>query len=129
MGCKWAREQRDHASFLNRSVVHAFTSAPSSLARSRQTNRSQASCLTKQFTGLACSAYPQECLVLHRKNGVYFSGSGIELPVLWACASTPATIASTALDVPPEARPPHVQHIVLLNRDEIDRALVNRNET
>jgi hypothetical protein len=33
------------------------------------------------------------------------------------------------LDVPPEARPPHVQHIVLLNRDEIEKTLVRRNET
>ncbi len=35
---------------------------------------------------LTCSAYPHECLVLHRKNGFYFSGGGIELPVLRAGA-------------------------------------------
>jgi hypothetical protein len=33
------------------------------------------------------------------------------------------------LDVPPETRRPSEQHIVLLNRDEIDRALVKRSET
>jgi hypothetical protein len=34
-----------------------------------------------------------------------------------------------SLDVLPELRRPSEQHIVLLNRDEIDRALVTRNET
>ncbi len=33
------------------------------------------------------------------------------------------------LDVAPGARPPHEQHIVLVNRNEIERALARRSET
>ena len=34
---------------------------------------------------------------IYRRNGFYFSGGGIELPVLWACAQIAQSFSATAL--------------------------------